>query len=108
MADYTLFEIVQGETLFQEFRLTDDDRFPIDITDATCVVKASSPLSPSDFTFAATAETGSFTLRATRAATTGWPAGLHDVQLWLDWGVSADLRDERILEIRISVREALT
>ncbi len=108
MTDIVLFEIVQGETLLQEFRLLDDDRLPIDITPATKVVKSSSPLLPSDFAFVGAMDVGGFTLRSDRTKTTTWVPGIHDIQLWLDWGVSADLRDERIMDIKISVREALT
>lgn len=107
MSDYTLFDIVQGETLLQEFRLLDDDRLPVDLTSAAKIVKTSSPLLPTDFEFVGTLDLGGFTLRADGVETGGWPPGIHDIQLWLDWGEFAFLKDERIMDIKVSVKAAL-
>jgi hypothetical protein len=108
VSDYVLFELVQGETLLQEFRLLDNDRTPIDVTGAAKIVKAASPLAATDFEFTGSLEPGSFVLRADGTATLNWPPGIHEVQLWLDWGAFAILQDERIMDIKISVIGALT
>ena len=107
MAEPYLIEITQGETLAREFRLVDDDGDPVDVTSASKSAKCAS-LSVSDFGFGISAETGVFPLTADGLATLNWPPGVHMVQVWFDWGSLVALRYERIFDIKLAVRKALS
>ncbi|MFN7185421.1 MAG: hypothetical protein ACK5VE_03505 [Alphaproteobacteria bacterium] len=107
MAEPYLIEITQGETLFQEFRLVDDDGDAIAVTEAAKSVK-SALLPANDFVFANTAEVGTFTIKVLAADTELWPPGVHLSEVWFDWGALLDLRYERIFDVRFSVRKAVS
>ena len=106
MAEPYLIEITQGETLAQEFRLVDDDADALDVTTATKTVR-SVLLPGADFTFSSPAETGIFVIKATGAKTALWPPGIHLAQVWFDWGALADLRYERLFDLKFSVLKAI-
>lgn len=106
MAPY-IIEITQGETLFREIVVKDEGGTPVSLTGATPSVVTSRAISDTDFTITKPGETGYLELRADRDQTSLWPDGQHTLQVWLDWGPSADVEHEIILEVTIAVRSAL-
>jgi hypothetical protein len=106
MAPY-IIEITQGETLFREIVVKDEGGTPVSLTGATPSVVVSGGIPDTDFTITKPGEVGYLELRAAGNETGLWPQGHSTLQVWLDWGPSADIENEIILEVTIAVRSAL-
>jgi hypothetical protein len=107
MAQTISDEIYQGETFFKEVRLRDETGVSEDLSGVTKTVQCSSEISESDITVTDGTETGYVEIRADADQTASWPPGEHEIQLWFDYGVLANVEDEIQLIIRLKVREAI-
>lgn len=105
MSDYVHSELTIGETFFVEILIRDEDNLPEDVSSVTKSVQCSTGLSEGDFTISNGSDTGYVEIKA--ADTSAWTAGIYTVQLWFDYGATADVRYEIQLEIKVTVREAI-
>lgn len=102
-----VIEIVQGETLFRELRVQDTDGVSVDLSSATKSVTMEAGISAGDFTIVDGTATGYLELRADDTETLSWALGFRKGRVWLDWGVSADVEKEILIEFKVKVRAAL-
>ena len=100
-----VIEITQGETLFLELNVRDEVGDAVDLTPAVKSVQVQDPLVADSFTLTGTGST--LKLRADGIDTGFFPAGQYNIQIWLDWGSSADIEHEIIFEFYVKVRSAL-
>lgn len=106
MSDKVHLEITQGEELYQEFRLLDDDRNPVDLTNATLTVRKHADIA--DLTLAVTKEanTGVFTLASTASTLSAEP-GIFGLQVWAAWSDSTRPNPEVLVDARLAIKEAV-
>jgi len=107
MATFVSKEITQGETFFAEVHVRDTNGVAEDIASVTKSIQCSTGLAEGDFTVTNGSGTGYVEIRATGTATALWTIGVHEIQLWFDYGTAADVEDEIQLKITLTVKAAI-
>lgn len=102
--------VTQGETFHLELEFKDSARIPDpSIKGAMKRVKVIGSIYGNEVAVLDGDEDHIVIMRAPGGSTEAWPVGVHDLQLWADWGSSAALtgvQHELLLTIRLTVREA--
>jgi hypothetical protein len=104
MAPYVI-EIVQGETLFIELAIKDEDGGAVDLGPATLSIVTSDGITDAQVIGTkGSPSSNSIKIRGDGSDTTNWPPGQFTLQAWLDWGAAADVEHEIIFEAQVAVR----
>lgn len=99
--------IFQGEAFYLEFVLRDEGGEYEDLDDATPSVVISDGITESDVTVLKTGDPGSVEIMSLSAITSLWPIGVFDIQFILSWLPVDTVDVERILTVRLTIKEAL-